>query len=45
MSLREYLKELKIDQIEDDTEFCDKEYNAIMYYCAERIFLIVMLIR
>lgn len=40
MSLREYLKELKIDQIEDDTEFCDKEYNAIMYYCAERKFLI-----
>jgi hypothetical protein len=31
MSLREYLKELKIDQIEDDTEFCDKEYNAIMH--------------
>lgn len=26
MSLREYLKEQKIDQIEDDTEFCDKEY-------------------
>lgn len=40
MSLREYLKELKIDQIEDDTEFCDKEYNAIMDYCTERKFLI-----
>lgn len=40
MSLREYLKELKIDQIEDDAEFCDKEYNAIMYYCTERKFLI-----
>ena len=31
---------LKIDQIEDDTEFCDKEYNAIMDYCTERKFLI-----
>lgn len=40
MTLREYLKELKIDQIEDDTEFCDKEYNAIMGYCTERKFLI-----
>lgn len=39
-TLREYLKELKIDQIEDDTEFCDKEYNAIMGYCTERKFLI-----
>lgn len=40
MSLREYLKEQKIDQIEDDAEFCDKEYNAIMDYCTERKFLI-----
>lgn len=40
MSLREYLKELKIDQIEDDTEFCDKEYDVIMDYCKERKFLI-----
>ena len=40
MSLREYLKELKIDQIEDDTEFCDKEYDVIMDYCTERKFLI-----
>lgn len=40
MTLREYLKELKIDQIEDDVEFCDKEYNAIMDYCTERKFLI-----
>ena len=36
----EDLKELKIGQIEDDTEFCDKEYNAIMDYCTERKFLI-----
>lgn len=41
MSLRKYLKELKIDQIEDDEEFCDKEYNAIMGYCTERKFLII----
>lgn len=41
MSLRKYLKELKIDQIEDDEEFCDKEYNAIMDYCTERKFLII----
>ena len=40
MSLREYLKELKIDQIEDDAEFCDKEYDVIMNYCKERKFLI-----
>lgn len=40
MSLREYLKELKIDQIEDDTEFCGKEYDVIMNYCTERKFLI-----
>ena len=35
MSLREYLKELKIDQIEDDTEFCDwkelQEYDNELY--------------
>ena len=40
MAVREYLKEQKIDQIEDDAEFCDKEYNAIMDYCTERKFLI-----
>lgn len=40
MTLREYLKDLKIDQIENDEEFCDKEYNAIMNYCAERKFLV-----
>ena len=40
MSLREYLKELKIDQIEDDEKFCDKEYEVVMKYCTERRFLI-----
>ena len=28
MSLREYLKAIKIDEIEDDREFCEEEYNA-----------------
>lgn len=40
MSLREYLKIKKIDQIEDDSIFCDKEYNVIMEYCTEHKFLI-----
>lgn len=40
MSLRKYLKDLKIDQIEDDEEFCDKEYEVVMKYCTERRFLI-----
>lgn len=35
MSLREYLKEKKIDQIEDDEKFCNEEYEAIMEYCTE----------
>lgn len=40
MSLREYLKEKRIDQIEDDEKFCDEEYNAIMEYCIGKKFLI-----
>lgn len=40
MLLREYLKKKKIDQIEDDTEFCYKEHDSIMDYCTERNFLI-----
>ena len=40
MSLREYLKEKKIDQIEDDEKFCNEEYEAIMEYCTEQKFLI-----
>lgn len=40
MSLREYLKIKKIDQIEDDSIFCDEEYNAIMEYCMKKKFLI-----
>lgn len=40
MSLREYLKEKKIDQIEDDEKFCDEEHEAIMNYCTEHKFLI-----
>ena len=34
MSLAEYLKENKIDEIEDDQEFADAEYDAIQTYCA-----------
>lgn len=33
MSLREYLKAIKIDEIEDDREFCEEEYNAVHDYC------------
>lgn len=33
MSLREYLEDHKIDQIEDDQEFMEEEYNAIQSYC------------
>lgn len=40
MTLREYLKELKIDQIEDDEEFYDKQYDAIMKYCKEKKFIL-----
>lgn len=40
MTLREYLKELKIDQIEDDEEFCYKEYDATMEYCKKKKFIL-----
>lgn len=30
MSLREYLKEKRIDQIEDDEKFCDEGYEAFV---------------
>lgn len=33
MTLKEYLSDLKIDQIEDDEEFCQAEYEAIGEYC------------
>ncbi len=33
MSLRKYLDENKIDQIEDDQEFVESEYTAIQTYC------------
>ena len=32
MTLAEYLKLLKVDQIEDDEEFCNTEYDAIRFY-------------
>lgn len=33
MSLRKYLEENEIDQIEDDQEFMEEEYDAIKEYC------------
>lgn len=33
MSLRKYLEDNKIDQIEDDQEFEEAEYTAIQTYC------------
>lgn len=33
MSLRKYLEDNKIDQIENDQEFMEAEYNAIQTYC------------
>lgn len=33
MSLRKYLEDNKIDQIEDDQEFMEAEYDAIQTYC------------
>lgn len=36
MSLRKYLEDNKIDQIEDDQKFMEEEYNAIQTYCENR---------
>lgn len=33
MSLKKYLEDNGIDQIEDDQEFMEEEYNAIQTYC------------
>lgn len=33
MSLRKYLEENRIDQIEDDQEFVEAEHDAIQTYC------------
>ena len=33
MSLKKYLEDNKIDQIEDDQEFMEAEYNAVQTYC------------
>ena len=40
MSLREYLREQKVDQIKDDEEFCSKEYDSVMGYCTEQKFVL-----
>jgi len=34
-SLAAYLLSLKIDQIEDDQEFCNAEHEAIQEYCEQ----------
>ena len=36
MSLAEYLKENRADEIEDDQEFMETEYSAVQDYCAGR---------
>lgn len=33
MSLRKYLEDNKIDQIEDDQKFVEEEYSAVQTYC------------
>ena len=33
MSLRKYLEDNKIDEIEDDQKFMEEEYNAVQAYC------------
>lgn len=33
MSLRKYLRNNKIDQVENDQEFKEAEYNAVQTYC------------
>lgn len=37
MTLRKYLLYQKIDQIEDDEEFCQKEFEAIRNYCKKNL--------
>ena len=34
MTLKKYLLDLNIDQIEDDEEFCQAEYETIRDYCS-----------
>lgn len=38
LTLTEYLKILKVDEIEDDQEFCDAEHDAIQEYCEQRAY-------
>lgn len=40
MSLRKYLREQQVDQIEDDEEFCSKEHDLVMSYCTKQKFLL-----
>ena len=40
MTLKKYLEENKVDQIEDDQEFMEAEYNAVRDYCGGKSFSI-----
>ena len=37
MTLRKYLLDKNIDQIEDDEEFCQEEFETIRDYCNEHM--------
>ena len=37
LTLKNYLLDLNVDQIEDDEEFCREEYEAIRDYCSNHI--------
>lgn len=37
MTLRKYLLDKNIDQIEDDEEFCQQEFETIRDYCGEHM--------
>ena len=37
MSLKEYLVQNKVDEIEDDEEFCEREYDLIGEYLQNNI--------
>ena len=40
MTLKEFIEENKIDQIEDDQEFMEAEYCAVRDYCEGKSFSI-----
>lgn len=38
-SLRNYIADMKIDDIEDDQEFMEAEFEAVLDYCRDKHFL------